>query len=237
MSRDTSLDETLAGVPVGTLVMNLDRAGFPNCFMKGVAPLTPERRFVGRARTLRCLPTRPDIVAAQKSAGRPTPHRVAMDGISPGQALVIEARGELGAAVMGDLLAARIKAAGGVAAVTDGCVRDLPALAQIGLPVYAAGANATLFANRHVAMAIDEPVACGGVLVMPGDVLVGDAEGVVVIPAHMAETIAASALEMEELDAFLLDKIRQGAPLSRAYPPNAEVLAEYQNYRISKRKL
>jgi regulator of RNase E activity RraA len=72
---------------------------------------------------------------------------------------------------------------------------------------------------------------------MPGDVLVGDAEGVVVIPAHMAETIAASALEMEELDAFLLDKIRQGAPLSRAYPPNAEVLAEYQNYRISKRKL
>lgn len=237
MSRDTSLAETLAGLPVGTLVMNLDRAGFPNCFMKGVAPLTPERRFVGRARTLRCLPTRPDIVAAQKNAGKPTPHRAAMDGVSPGQVLVIEARGELGAAVMGDLLAARIKAAGGAAAVTDGCVRDVPALAQIGLPVYAAGANATLFSNRHVAMAIDEPVACGGVLVMPGDVLVGDAEGVVVIPAQMAETIAAAALEMEELDAFLLEKIRQGAPLSRAYPPDGEMLAEYQNYRFSKRKL
>jgi regulator of RNase E activity RraA len=122
-----------------------------------------------------------------------------------------------------------------VAAVTDGCVRDVPALAQIRLPVYAAGANATLFSNRHVAMAIDEPVACGGVLVMPGDVLVGDAEGVVVIPAHMAESIAAAAAEMEELDAFLLEKIRQGEPLARAYPPNAEILAEF--YQFSKRKL
>jgi regulator of RNase E activity RraA len=237
MSENARIDETLASLPVGTLVMNLDRAGFTNCFMKGVAPMTPERRFVGRARTLRCLPTRPDVVAAQKTAGKPTPHRVAMDGISPGQVLVIEARGELGAAVMGDLLAARIKAAGGVAAVTDGCVRDVPALGQIGLPVYAAGANATLFANRHVAMAIDEPVACGGVLVMPGDVLVGDAEGVVVIPAQLAPSIAKAALEMEELDAFLLEKIRQGEPLARAYPPSAEVLAEYENYRISKRRL
>ncbi|OGA67748.1 MAG: hypothetical protein A3G81_11490 [Betaproteobacteria bacterium RIFCSPLOWO2_12_FULL_65_14] len=237
MSRDTSIDETLSRLPVGTLVMNLDRAGFHNCFLKGVAPLTPERRFVGRARTLRCLPTRPDVVAAQKSTGKPTPHRIAMDGISPGQVLVIDARGDRDAAVMGDLLAARIKAAGGVAAVTDGCVRDLPALAQIGLPVYAAGANATLFANRHVAIAIDEPVACGGVLVMPGDVLVGDAEGVVVIPAHMTETIAAAATEMEALDAFLLEKIRNGEPLARAYPPNAEMLAEFQNSRFLKPKL
>jgi 5-oxopent-3-ene-1,2,5-tricarboxylate decarboxylase / 2-hydroxyhepta-2,4-diene-1,7-dioate isomerase len=234
MDRDTTVQEMLAKLPVGTLVMNLDRAGFPNSFLNGVVPLTPQRRFVGRARTLRCLPTRPDIVAVQKGAGKPTPHRLAMDGISPGQVLVIEARGERGAAVMGDLLAARIKAAGGVAAVTDGCVRDVPALAASGLPVYAAGVNATLFANRHVAMAIDEPIACAGVLVMPGDFLVGDAEGVVVIPAHMAESIAAAALEMEALDAFLLEKIRAGEALARVYPPNAEVLAEYESYRKRK---
>src|SRR3990172_12880508 len=146
MSRDTSIDETLSRLPVGPLVRNLDRAGFHNCFLKGVAPLTPERRFVGRARTLRCLPTRPDVVAAQKSTGKPTPHRIAMDGISPGQVLVIDARGDRDAAVMGDLLAARIKAAGGVAAVTDGCVRDLPALAQIGFPGFPGGAGGAGFA-------------------------------------------------------------------------------------------
>lgn len=235
MSRDTlNFEEALASVAVGTLVMCLDRAGFPNCFMAGVAPLTPARRFVGRARTLRCLPARPDIVAGQKNSGQPTPHRTAMDGISPGQVLVIDARGERGAAVMGDLLAARIKAAGGVAAVTDGCVRDVPALAEIGLPVYAAGANATLFSNRHVGMDIDVPVACGGVLVMPGDVLVGDAEGVVVIPARMAASIAAKAAEMEALDAFLLGKIREGEPLARAYPPTPELLAEYEKSKAAR---
>jgi regulator of RNase E activity RraA len=137
---------------------------------------------------------------------------------------------------MGDMFAARIKAAGGVAAVTDGCIRDAPAVAEVGLSVYAAGVNATLFSNRHVGMAIDEPVACGGVLVMPGDVLVGDAEGVVVIPAHLADSIAAAASEMEDLDAFILEKIRQGVALSRAFPPDEEMRAEYQRLRASPKR-
>lgn len=225
------IDDRLARASVGTLVMCLDRAGYHNAFMQGVVPLTPARRFVGRARTLRCLPTRPDEVERQKRGGAQSVHRRAVDGISAGEALVIDARGERGAAVMGDMFAARIKTAGGVAAVTDGCIRDLPALAEVGLPVYAAGVNATLFSNRHVGIAIDEPVACGGVLVLPGDVLVGDAEGVVVIPATIAEAIAAAAEEMEALDAFLLDKIRGGEPLARAYPPNEAILAEFRRGR------
>jgi regulator of RNase E activity RraA len=235
-SDSTALNDRLSKVSVGSLVMTLDRAGFHSCFMRGVAPVTPQRRFVGRARTLRCLPVRPDITERQKRAGSPTPHRMAMDGIAPGQVLVIDARGDRDAAVMGDMLAARIKAAGGVAAVTDGCIRDAPAMAEVGLPVYAAGVNATLFSNRHVGIAIDEPVGCGGVLVMPGDVLVGDAEGVVVIPADIADSIATAASEMEELDAFILEKIRQGVPLSRAFPPDETLRAEYQRRRDTPRR-
>jgi regulator of RNase E activity RraA len=235
-SDSAAVNDRLSKVSVGSLVMTLDRAGFHGCFMKGVAPVTPQRRFVGRARTLRCLPVRPDIVERQKRAGSPTPHRMAVDGISPGEVLVIDARGERDAAVMGDMFAARIKAAGGVAAVTDGCIRDAPAVAEVGLPVYAAGVNATLFSNRHVGMAIDEPVACGGVLVMPGDVLVGDTEGVVVIPAHLADSIAAATSETEDLDAFILEKIRQGVPLSRAFPPDEEMRAEYQRLRASPKR-
>src|SRR5829696_9172916 len=112
----------LADISVGTLVLQLERLGFPNTFITGVVPLTPARRFIGRARTLRCVPMRPDVLAQRRQDRNADPHRVAIEGIGPGEVLVVDARGDRQAAVMGDLLAARIKGAGGVAVVTDGCV-------------------------------------------------------------------------------------------------------------------
>lgn len=226
-TEESALAALLAGVSVGTLVLQLERLGFPNTFMAGVVPLTPQRRFVGRARTLRCVPVRPDLLAERRQNRQADPHRRAIEEIGPGEVLVIDARGNRQAAVMGDLLAARVQAAGGVAVVTDGCVRDTPEIAQLGLPVYAAGAHAGIFGTQHLAADINVPIGCGGVLVMPGDLLVGDAEGVVVIPAARAWEVAERAAAQEAQDAFLREKIRQGVPLARAYPPDEALLAEY----------
>jgi regulator of RNase E activity RraA len=195
--------------------------------MSGVGPVTAADRFVGRARTLRCLPRRTDLAEAQRASTEPSPHRAAIDGIGAGEVLVIEARGEAEAAVLGDVLAARIKAAGGVAAVTDGRVRDLPGLQALDFPVFSTGVHASTFSNRHLGIAVDVPVSCGNVAVMPGDIVVGDGEGVAVIPLELAESLPDLARQQEALDEFSLEKIAEGTPLRRAYPLDSELRAEF----------
>jgi regulator of RNase E activity RraA len=225
-------ESPLEGRGTGSIVFCLERAlGFNGCSMSGVRPLTRANRFVGRARTLRCLPTRPDVVEARRSGGERDPHRVAIDEVSPGEVLVIDARREMGAAVLGDLLAARIQAAGGRAVVTDGCVRDLPGLAALDFPVFAAAPNAALFGTRHLGIDVGLPIACGGVLVRPGDVLVGDEEGVCVVPAEFEGRVAELVAEQDELDAFSLEQIRAGRPVAEAFPLNAELRAELDRRR------
>jgi 5-oxopent-3-ene-1,2,5-tricarboxylate decarboxylase / 2-hydroxyhepta-2,4-diene-1,7-dioate isomerase len=222
----------LSGIGTGTIIYCLEsRLGIRGCFMTGVRPVFPDRGFIGRARTLRCLPPRTDLVQAQREAGVPTPHRAAIDGIGEGEVLVIEARGELDAAVVGDVLAARVKAAGGAGIVTDGCVRDLPGLRALDFPIFSAGVHASTFSNRHLGIAVDVPVSCGRVTVLPGDLLVGDEEGVAVVPGSVSEKLAVMAREQEELDEFSLRKIAQGAPLSRAFPLDAAYRAEFDGQR------
>jgi regulator of RNase E activity RraA len=222
----------LSDISTGNIIYCLERRlNIHGCFMTGVKPVTAANRFAGRARTLRCLPPRTDLVKAQRDSGAPSPHRVAIDSIRDGEVLVIEARGELEAATAGDLLAARVKAAGGTGIVTDGCVRDLPGLRALDFPVFSAGVHATTFSSRHLAVAIDVPVCCGRVTVQPGDFLVGDEEGVAVVPERIIETLVELAREQEELDEFSLEKINEGAPLSRAYPLDAEYRAEFEAQR------
>jgi regulator of RNase E activity RraA len=122
-----------------------------------------------------------------------------------------------------------------LAVVTDGCVRDVPEIATLDLPVYAGAAHAGVFGTQHLAADINVPIGCAGVLVMPGDLLVGDAEGVVVVPAGVADEIAARAAAQEKMDVFLREKISQGVPLARAYPPDAEIQAEYQAWQARQR--
>src|SRR5919198_3976209 len=222
----------LEGRGTGSIVFCLERAlGLTGCFMTGVRPLTTANRFVGRARTLRCVPTRPDVVEARRSSGERDPHRVAIDDVPPGEVLVTDARREPGAAVLGDLLAARVQAAGGRGVVTDGCVRDLPGLEALGFPIFAAAPNAALFGTRHLGIDVGQPIACGGVLVMPGDVVVGDAEGVAVVPAALEARVAELVAEQDELDEFSLEQIRAGRPVAEAFPLSAELRAELDRRR------
>jgi regulator of RNase E activity RraA len=208
------------------------RLGLRGHFMSGqVRPVTSPRRFVGRARTLRTVPVRSDIVEAQRGGTIPNAHRQAMDELGAGDVLVIDARGVRDAAVCGDVLASRVEALLGAAIVTDGCVRDLPGLAKLNLPIFASGVHAALFGNRHIGIDVNQPIACGGVLVMPGDVLVGDEEGVVVVPAHLEQQVADLAREQDDMDNFSLQKIRDGLSLKRAFPLDAELRAEFERSR------
>jgi regulator of RNase E activity RraA len=223
----------LSGLSSGTVDYVLEtRLGVHGCFLSGqIRPVTAATRFVGRARTLRTLPPRADVVAAQREGRLANAHRQALDELGPGEVLVIDARGVRDAAVCGDVLASRVQVLGGAAIVTDGCVRDLPGLSRLQLPIFAGGVHAALFGNRHLGIDVNQSIACGGVLVMPGDILVGDEEGVVVVPAQLEQQVADLARQQDELDSFSLEKIREGLPLSRAFPLDAALRAEYDRAR------
>jgi regulator of RNase E activity RraA len=225
-----SVLKRLGAISVGTLVQNLQRLGFHQQFMAGVQPQNAHRHFVGRAMTLRCLPPREDV---SKVVGREVEslHRRAYETIGAGQALVIDARGELGGAIGGDILASGLAARGGVALVTDGAIRDLPAMQAVKLPIYARGDHPRTFGEVHVAMDLNIPVQCGGVLVMPGDIIAGDEEGVIVVPPSIAEKLVEAGEEQERLDSFILAKVAAGVPLRDAFPPNVELRAEYEAWR------
>jgi len=225
-----SVVDRLGAVSVGTLIQNLQRLGLHQQFMVGVEPRNAHKHFAGRAMTLRCLPAREDV---SKVVGRGVEslHRRAYETIGAGQALVIDARGEMGGAVGGDILASGLAARGGVALVTDGAIRDLPAMQAVNLPIFSRGDHPRTFGEVHVAMDLNVPVQCGGVLVMPGDILVGDEEGVVVIPPAIAEKVAESGEEQERLDSFILTKVAAGIPLRDAFPPNEQIRAEYEAWR------
>jgi 5-oxopent-3-ene-1,2,5-tricarboxylate decarboxylase/2-hydroxyhepta-2,4-diene-1,7-dioate isomerase len=187
------------------------------------------QRFVGRAFTMRCLPVREDVMRVQT----PTTslHRRAFETINPGQVLVIDARGELSAGVLGDVLATRLVARGGVAVVTDGAVRDLAAMQEVGLPLFARGVHTASFGQAHIVSDLNIPVQCAGVLIAPGDVLVGDPEGVIAIPQAVAAQAAEAGLEQELRDSFSRTKVAAGASLSEAFPLNERLRAEYDTWR------
>jgi 5-oxopent-3-ene-1,2,5-tricarboxylate decarboxylase / 2-hydroxyhepta-2,4-diene-1,7-dioate isomerase len=144
--------------------------------------------------------------------------------------LIIEARGETKAGTIGDILAARVLARGGAGIVTDGGVRDTPGVAQLEIPSYYRAANASSLWNAHIPLDIDVPITCAGVLVIPGDVIVGDAEGVVVLPAALAEEIAHDALEVEAREAFALERVTAGESFRGIYPLSQERTADYERW-------
>lgn len=221
----------LQAVSTATLTAQLLRRGVRTTFLRGVRPLRPDLRMVGRAVTLRYVPARDDVGTGTTFDNRTNVQRIAVESVGPGDVLVIDARGDTGAAALGNILATRILRLGAAGIVTDGAFRDTPGFAQIDLPTYAAGANAALSSTIHHPVDMNVPIACAGVLVMPGDILVGDAEGVVVIPASMAEEVATDALEQERLEAYVLRRVDEGAALHGIYPPSDETIAAFREAR------
>ena len=213
-----------------TLTTALKQFGLSRSYMHRVAPLRPNMKMAGPAFTLRYIPAREDLTTDEVDNLKDV-QRVGIEQIEAGEVLVIDARSDTGAGTMGDILATRIYKRGAAGVVTDGAFRDSPTIAEIGLAAYAAGMNAHSNKTIHHPSEIQVPVACGEVAVLPGDIIVGDAEGVVVVPVQFAEEVAQMAVEVEEREAFLLQKIQAGASIVGTYPPDEKTLAEYEAWK------
>ncbi len=230
--RDT-LDQLL--IPsTATLTSVLRGLGITHSFMHGVRPLKPDMKMAGPAYTLRYIPAREDLDQAPLDNLKDK-QRIGIEEIAGGQVLVIDARGDTRAGTMGAILATRIHCRGAVGVVTDGAYRDSPVIAESGLAAYSAAMNAHTNKTIHHPSEVQVPVACGEVAVIPGDIIVGDAEGVVVVPSQLAEEVARRAAEMEEKEEFIIGKIRGGASTIGTYPADEEMLAEYEDWKRRRR--
>jgi regulator of RNase E activity RraA/2-keto-4-pentenoate hydratase/2-oxohepta-3-ene-1,7-dioic acid hydratase in catechol pathway len=220
------LREKLERVPVAGLSQQLRKRGLNNVTIDGVRPLHPDAKLVGTARTLRFVPNREDLFDTH--GGGYNAQKRAFDAVGTGEVIVIEARGETGSGPLGDILAIRAHARGAAGIVTDGGVRDLDAVAAVGIPVYTSGAHPAVLGRKHVPWDHDVTVACGGTTVQPGDVIIGDADGVIVIPPALAEEVADAALAQEDEDAWIAARVAEGHPVDGLFPMNAQWRARYE---------
>jgi 5-oxopent-3-ene-1,2,5-tricarboxylate decarboxylase/2-hydroxyhepta-2,4-diene-1,7-dioate isomerase len=223
------LADKLRRSPVAGLSAQLRKRGLDNVIIEGVRPNAPGATIVGRARTLRFVPNREDLFAAH--GGGYNAQKRMFDTIGAGEVIVIEARGEKGSATLGDVLALRAHVRGAAGVVTDGGVRDFEAVAATGLPVFSGGPHPAVLGRRHVPWDTDVAVACGGATVLPGDIVVGDADGVVVVPPHLAEEVADATIAQEEQDAWVARQVAAGHPVDGLFPPNAEWRARYESWK------
>jgi regulator of RNase E activity RraA len=212
-----------------TVSTQLFRLGLRNQVLAGLRLLSQAGpRMVGEAFTLRYIPAREDIDTLGVYDDYDHPQRRAIEGCPEGHVLVMDCRGEGRAASAGHILLTRLQVRGAAGCVTDGTLRDTPAIAQLSMSVYAAGASPMTNLALHHAVDLQVPIGCAGVAVYPGDVLVGDGEGVVCVPRHLVSIVAAPAKAQERLEEFILRKIENGAPLRGTYPPNEATLREYR---------
>ncbi|MCB8959549.1 MAG: ribonuclease activity regulator RraA [Ardenticatenales bacterium] len=225
--------QKLLSVSTATLTSQLINAGFRNTFLTGVYPLAPGSRMVGYAVTLRFVPAREDLVATSK-APRDSQQRLAIEAVGPEDVLVVEARGELRGAIIGDILAMKMKMTGGAGVVTDGAFRDSPACAALEWPIYLSGVNANRSNLYHYPAGRNEIISCAGVAICPGDIIVGDGEGVVAIPPQIAVQIADAAYEQELREQYIMELVSAGAGTIDIYPPNEATLAAFQQWRQAK---
>lgn len=222
----------LRSVSTATLTTVLFKHGFRNVFVQGVAPVNPDApTMVGEAYTMRYIPAREDLDHLGVFEDRSHPQRRAVEDIPPGHVLVIDSRKDRRAASAGGILVTRMWKRGIAGVVTDGGFRDTPEIARLPLPTYHAGPSAPTNLIHHHAVDLNAPIACGDVAVFPGDIMVGDGEGVCVIPAHLANDVAEQAFEQTVFEDFVIEEVDGGAGIFGLYPPGDEARTRFQAWR------
>ena len=215
--------QRLMSVSTATLCTALFKRGLHHQFIQGVLPLNPGLpNMVGEAYTLRYMPAREDLNTIEVFKNREHPQRKAVEECPPGAVFVIDSRKDARAASAGGILVTRLMKRGVAGIVTDGGFRDSPDIARLPFPVYHQRPAAPTNLTVHQAIDINVPIGCGDAPVFPGDVVVGDAEGVVVIPAHLADEVAAEAVEMTVFEDFVQEKVMEGRSILGLYPPTDE---------------
>ena len=224
--------DALEQVSVPTVVSTLWRMGFRNTFLFGPRPLNPDAvRFVGRAVTVRTIAVRKDLLDAQTRGEHPNLQAEAVARVGAGEVLVVGMGGETRTAFMGDIMTTHLLAKGAAGAVLDGAVSDAAAISGIPFPVFCTGNAATPLTSHRIVVELDCPIDCAGVAVVPGDLVMGDANGVVAIPGHLAAELAETCTEREVFEEFAIERVRSGAPLAGTYPPDEATLAAFRDWR------
>lgn len=223
-----ALRAKLEAAPTAGLSAQLRKHGLNQVVIEGVYPQSKGTKLVGPARTLRFLPGREDLFKSH--GGGFNAQKQTFDAVSNGEVLVIEARRQPESGTLGDILALRAKNRGAAGIVTDGGVRDYEEVREIGLPVFTQGSHPAVLGRRHVPWDSDLAIACGNATVVPGDIIVGDDDGVIVIPRNLAEQVADDALAKEHEDEWVAEQVSSGAALDGLFPPKGANREAYEAY-------
>ena len=223
MAMNPQTREKLKTISTATLCTALFKRGLKNQFIQDVRPLNPEgANMVGEAYTLRTIPAREDLNPITAFQDRAHPQRVAVEECPPGAVLVIDSRKNPRAASAGAILVSRLMVRGVAGVVTDGGFRDSPEIAALSIPAYHNRPSAPTNLTLHQMLDINVPIGCGDVPVWPGDVMVGDREGVIVIPAGIADEVADEAVEMTVFEDFVMEEVLKGRGIIGLYPATDE---------------
>jgi regulator of RNase E activity RraA len=225
----------LAKVSTATLCTALFKRGLRSQFIQDVRPLNPHLpNMVGEAYTLRYIPAREDLNTIDVFQNRSHPQRRAVEECPPGAVLVIDSRKDARAASAGGILVSRLMVRGVAGVVTDGGFRDAPDIARLAMPAYHQRPSAPTNLTLHQALDINVPIACGDAPVFPGDVVVGDGEGVIVLPAHLADEVALEATEMTAFEDFVTEQVLGGRSILGLYPPtDAQARTDFATWRAA----
>jgi len=225
-SQTRALLDAISAVSTATLASQLRKRGYDSVTLDRLHTTRPDLKMAGLARTLRYVPFRDDLFARHGSGMNA--QKTAVEQVRPGEVLVIEARGDPTAGTIGDILALRAQLRGAVGIVTDGAIRDSAALSGLAIPVYYGATHPAVLGRRHVPWETNTTIACAGVTVQPGDIIAGDADGVIVVPGHLAKEVAEDAAEQERQEQFIAEQVAKGEAVDGLYPIGKKWQAAYQ---------
>jgi regulator of RNase E activity RraA len=237
-SLSSSTRDKLMKVSVATLTTAMFKRGLRNQFIQDVHPLNPNYgNMVGEAFTLRYIPAREDLNPITVFRDRAHPQRRAVEECPPGAVLVIDSRKDARAASAGSILVTRLMKRGVAGIVTDGGFRDSPEIAKLAIGAYHHRPSSPTNLTLHQALDINVPIGCGDAPVFPGDIIVGDGEGIIVIPAHLADELADEAVEMTAFEDFVTEEVLKGRSIIGLYPATDDRTAvEFAKWRAANKR-
>ena len=232
------LIEGLAHISAATASGELSRLGLRSSHILGPVAWTPGERVVGPALTLQFMPKREDIYGGGEYIGPERQlHRHVLYHTQPGDIVVVDARGDMSSGVFGEMMLTYFRGRGGIGVVIDGCIRDFPKAKELGLGLWLRGVTPNFHTQTGIfPFAVNVPIACGDALVMPGDIIIADDDGAVVVPIKLAPELMKKASEHHEWEDFSRMRLAQGGDLRKYYPLTDEARAEYEEWRKGQKK-
>jgi len=232
------LIEGLAQVGSATAAGELARLGIRNPHLTGLVTHIPGKAVVGPALTLQFMPKREDLYGVDEYADPERQlHRHALYHTRPGDIVVVDARGDLSSGCFGDMMLTYFKGRGGIGVVIDGCIRDFPKVQRLGVGLWLKGVTPNFHTQTNLMpFAVNVPIACAGVMVMPGDIIVADDDGAVVVPVKLAPELLEKAAAHSEWEDFSRQRLFEGGDLRKYYPLSAEARVEYEAWKKKQAK-